>query len=114
SGAAWRLAGRLGNFSGFDGHFDRTPLLLDAGAQGSRHRFWVRSAHVAYRLDADVFGWVCRPDPSVDFPVRLCKGKRQPPLPAGANSSVAADDLVAFSLPDSFRIRVLTPPRSPL
>ncbi len=105
---SWRLTARLGNFRGFDGHFERPPLLLDAGELGSRHRFWVRAGSSTYRLDADVFGWVCRPDASVDFPVRA--GKEKPAaLPATATSWVEPDNLLAFTLPDSFRVRILTP-----
>jgi hypothetical protein len=112
---AWSLSARLGNFRGFDGHFLRPPLLLDPGARASRHRFWVRSETATYRLDADVFGWVCRPDPSVDLPVRAPKGKkdRPAPLPAAITSYVEAENLLAFTLAESFRVRILTPPRRP-
>jgi len=112
----WRLAGRLGNFRGFDGHFDQPPLLLDSGSQGNRHRFWVRSGTTQHRLDGDVFGWVCRPDSSVDFPVAADKAtrKRLQTLPATATSWVESETLIAFTLADSFRIRLLTPDRRPL
>src|SRR5205085_4722945 len=104
----WRLAALLGNFRGFDGHFDKPPLLLASGDQRQRHRFWVRSGAAQYRIDADVFGWVCRPDSSVDFPIR--PGKKKPAaLPVTATSWVEPDNLLAFTLPDSFRVRVLTP-----
>jgi hypothetical protein len=113
--AAWTLTARLGNFRGFDGHFTRPPLLLDPGSQASRHRFWVQSDNTNYRIDADVFGWVCRPDPAADFPVHVLKGKKRPqPLPATATSYAEAENLMAFTLADSFRVRVLTPPRRPL
>jgi hypothetical protein len=117
--ASWALAGRLGNFLGFEGHFEQPPLLLDAGSQGSRHRFWVRSGSASYRLDADVFGWVCIPDLSNAYPVR--KGDRKVDksmvelrLPAGATSFVAFDNALAFTSADSFRVRILTPMRNPL
>jgi hypothetical protein len=116
--ATWRLTSRLGNFRGFDGHFTRPPLLLDAGSPGERHRFWVQSDTMNYRLDADVFGWVCRPDPAIDFPVRKGKARdnRQAsgPLPASATSSAEAADVLVFTLADSFRVRLLTLPRRPL
>lgn len=110
----WALTARLGNFRGFDGHFLRPPLLLDAGPQATRHRFWVRADDTAYRIDADVFGWVCRPDPAADFPVRAPAKKGRPAqLPVGATSYVEADNLLAYTLPESFRVRVLTPRGAP-
>jgi hypothetical protein len=110
----WSLTARLGNFRGFDGHFLRPPLLLDPGSAAGRHRFWVRS-ETNFRLDADIFGWVCRPDPTVDFPVFALKGKekRPPHLPSAATSYVEAESLLAFTLADSFRVRILTPSRRP-
>jgi hypothetical protein len=111
----WKLAARLGNFGGFDGHFSRPPVLLDAGDRGGRHRFWVRSDATNFRLDADVFGWVCRADPSAEFPARAGEGKRKPPapLPVTATSYGESDNLLAYTLADSFRVRVLTRPRRP-
>jgi hypothetical protein len=111
--SAWALAGRLGNFVGFDGHFEQPPLLLDAGSQSSRHRYWVQSGASRYRIDADVFGWVCRPDPAADYPVH--RGEvLQVSVPAGTTSWIAFDDALAYTLADSFRIRILTPSRKPL
>lgn len=115
--ASWSLAGRVGGFAGFEGHFDRPPLLLDAGKQGSRHRFFARSGEHNYQIDADVFGWVCRLNQSADFPVgRLYQTKGKAPFPhlVRATSHVALDDALAFTLPDSFRVRILTPPRRPV
>jgi hypothetical protein len=114
--ANWRLVGRLGNFRGFDGHFDRPPLLLDPGSRGSRHRFWVQSGTTNHRLDADAFGWVCRPDPSVDFPVSLARSKKDWPsaVPRSATSYIEDENALAFTVADSFRIRLVTPPRRPL
>lgn len=110
----WALVGRLGNFRGYGGHFTQPPLLLDAGGRGGRHRFWVRCDGANYRIDADVFGWVCRPDPSVDFPPRAVKGRQKRPeqLPPEATSFAEAEGLVAYTLADSFRVRVLA--RRPL
>jgi hypothetical protein len=113
--ASWVLAGRLGNFTGFDGHFDQPPRLLDAGSQASRHRFWVRSGKTTYRLDADAFGWVCRLDGSVDFAdADKRRGAPEHPLLADARSAIAADAVRAFTRADSFRVRVLVPPRRPV
>jgi hypothetical protein len=128
---AWSLANRVGNFRGFDGHFNEPPLLLNSSSEGNRHRFWVRSGAAKYRMDADVFGWVCRPDPSADFPSREVppplrkKGREPRPSPlvvvtaqgesvklpqlAGATSVLLGDGMLAFTLADSFRVRVLAP-----
>ena len=80
---------------------------------GTRHRFWVQSGDMAYRLDADIFGWVCRTDPSVSptaHPLKA-KDKRPPHVPAAATSYVEAENLAAYTLADSFRVRILTPSR---
>ena len=113
---AWRLTARLGNFRGFDGHFEQPPLLLDSGGRGSRHRFWAFSGVTIYRLDADVFGWICRPDSSVDFPVRKCKKNDRLPatLPATPTSIAEAENALAITVASSFRIRLFTPERRPL
>jgi hypothetical protein len=143
---AWTVAGRPGNFAGFGGHFLTPPVLLNAGEQAGRHRFWVSCDDTTYRIDADVFGWTCRPDPSAaEFPVSPTSPKRKGgrasreperpeagpqlqsdgtfthqgqtvalPLLAGATSFALAERCLAFTLPDSFRIRVLAPPRKPL
>lgn len=113
--SAWGLAGRLGNFRGFDGDFDAPPQLLDTGASAGRHRFWVRSGEANYRIDADAFGWVCRPDAPVDYPVACRRGGRpEHALLAEATTVLAADAVRAFTRADSFRVRVLVPPRRPL
>jgi hypothetical protein len=70
----------------------------------------VRSGDTSYRIDADVFGWVCRPDPVADFPVRTPgKKTRAPQLPPAATSFATAENLLAYTRADSFRVRVLTP-----
>ncbi|MBI3832369.1 MAG: hypothetical protein HY291_22790 [Planctomycetes bacterium] len=141
--AAWRENAALGNFSGFGGAFDEPPLLLGDGRLGNRHRLWVLSTEGVYRIEADVFGWVCVPDPHVDLPVQevkprqsklsaLLKGKIDSPqlypdgrlesvaygvdLPqaAGAATFACGPGLLAFTHPESFRVRVLTPERTPL
>jgi hypothetical protein len=113
--AGWRLAARVGEFVGFGGDFEGPPRLLDAGGQETRHRFWVSSGGVNYRLDADVFGWVCRPDPgAAGWPPREGRRRGLAEVPAGATSTLELPGLIAFTRPDSFRVRVLTPAREPL
>lgn len=65
---AWTLVGSVGEFSGFGGEFDAPPLVFDDGA---RHRFFARSSSGDFRVDADVFGWTCRPHAALDLPVRV-------------------------------------------
>jgi hypothetical protein len=85
-------------------------VLLDPGDHGGRHRFWVRSGGRAFRLDADVFGWVCRPDPAADFP----PSRQRPPKDLTAASSVVArPDLIAYTRADSFRVFVRCPLSNP-
>jgi hypothetical protein len=116
--STWTMAGRPGNFAGFGGHFLTPPVLLNPGDQADRHRFWVSCDDSTYRIDADVFGWACRPDPSAaEFPVSTTSSKRKDlalPLLAGTTSCTLAERCLAFTLPDSFRVRILTPPRKPL
>jgi hypothetical protein len=126
----WLLATSVGNFIGFDGHFRQPPVLLKPPDARLRHRFWVRVGQETFRIDADVFGWSCRPDPGADYPLAEVPRKRllkksashlQPdgtlvlgdetirlPLMAGATSLVISEGLVAFTLPDSFRVRIAT------
>ncbi len=67
-GRSWTLLGTVGEFSGFDGEFDTPPLVLDGG---TRHRFFARTTSGDFQVDADVFGWTCRPLAPLDFPVRV-------------------------------------------
>jgi hypothetical protein len=112
--AAWQLAGRLGNFVGFDGRFERPPLLLDAPAEASAHRFWVQSAEATYRIDADVFGWVCEAGALADAPVGQAKCPPQVKLSERTTSLVLRPGAVAYTTADSFRVRILVPARKPL
>ena len=68
--AHWRPCVTCGEFAGFGGHFISPPQLLYVGKMTQRHRFWVRSGKENFRIDADIFGWVCKPDPSADFPIQ--------------------------------------------
>jgi hypothetical protein len=137
---AWIPVAVVGDFAGFSGVFDEPPLLLNAGAQMTPHRFWVRSGERIFRVDADVFGCVCSPDPAVEFPVQAVEAKpsglakvwkalaggdeddaklrpdgtlqigaktEKIPDLAGAASFAWRDGLIAYTTPDSFRIRVL-------
>lgn len=140
---AWSQTALVGNFSGFGGHFDEPPLLVGRNMLGNRHRLWVLSTEGFFRIDADVFGWVCQPDPSVDLPVQevrprpsklgaLLKGKTDSPqlypdgrlesvgyqasVPEGVGAATFAcgPALLALTQADSFRVRVLTPAWEPL
>ncbi len=64
---AWSPVARVGDFAGFGGSFESPPLVLDGG---SRHQLFARSGEQEYRVDADVFGWTCRPHPPTQLPVR--------------------------------------------
>lgn len=112
--ADWRLAGRLGNFSGFDGHFEQPPLLLDAPGETSGHRFQVRCGGAAFRIDGDAFGWVCEPGAADDSPPGQAKRPPHLKLPARPTSVVMRPGVVAYTTADSFRVRVLAPARKPL
>jgi hypothetical protein len=141
--STWTTVHRVGNFSGFGGHFDEPPVLLSSG-RSERHRFWARSGSQSFQIDADQFGWTCRAV-CVDFPVASPserrglaamffgdKAKREHqrlradgtvewrgetariPLLAGASYILATDNCFAFTRPDSFRIRILLPTWQPI
>jgi hypothetical protein len=112
--AGWRLAGRPGNFRGFDGHFDRPPLLLDSPDAPGPHRFVVRAGGEVFRIDADAFGWACAPCPPTDAPPARAQRPAGAALPARLTSLAARPGVLACTTADSFRVRVLTPPREPL
>jgi hypothetical protein len=112
--AKWRLAGRLGNFSGFDGHFEQPPILLDVPAEAGGHRFPVRCGPAAFRIDGDAFGWACQPAAAVDAPVGQAKLPPRIKLPDRITSTVLRPGAVAYTTADSFRVRVLAPSRKPL
>lgn len=134
----WSPTALVGHFSGFGGHFEEPPLLVANGLLGQRHRLWVLSTDGYHRIDADIFGWVCQPDSSVDMPVQevrprpnkiaaLLKGKTNSPqlypdgrlesvgyqtdVPGGVGAAtfVCGPALLALTQADSFRVRVLTP-----
>jgi hypothetical protein len=137
--SSWRVVSRVGNFSGFGGQFDEPPSLLDAGELASRHKFWARASAGVFEIDADAFGWTCRPT-TESFPVSTVtrrRGKiagmlsrsqdRTAPvlyedgafeaagessrLPAFAHptSVVMQNELFACTTAESFRIRILVP-----
>jgi hypothetical protein len=112
--AAWRVAGRLGNFAGFDGRFERPPLLLDVPGESAPHRFWVCCEEATFRIDADAFGWVCEPGARADgtaAPARFPAGLA---VPARTTSVVVRPGAVAYTTSASFRVRVLAPAGKPL
>ncbi|MCE9582663.1 MAG: hypothetical protein K8T20_09240 [Planctomycetes bacterium] len=134
----WEPAGRVGDFSGFGGGFDEPPLLL-AAPETTRHRFWALAANGAFRIEADIWGWSCRPDPAaaglgvseakprgivssilfggddgaprLDADGTLSFGgeSRKVAGAKSATSSIAAADAVAWTIADSHRIRILVP-----
>ncbi len=141
----WRPGVTCGEFAGFGGNFIAPPQLLYVGKMTHRHRFWVRSGTENYRIDADIFGWVCKPDPTADYPIQKTasrvgvgavkvsslKATDKPMLfwdgvlfsrgkviqingLTSASSYCVADDTVAATQYDSYRIRVYSPTRSAL
>lgn len=142
--ANWSLCGTVGEFAGFGGSFMRPPWLLNAGAKASRHRFFVRSGDTNFRIDADLFGYVCKPDLTVDFPIQeapasagifkalgLSLGSSRQMLlrdgtlhangesiqlrgMEGVSSFNVLCDCVVMALEDSHRIRVFAPVRPAL
>jgi len=138
--AAWRLVGRAGGFSGFEGSFHVPPVVLDGG---DRHRFHVRCDGEFFLVEADCFGWRCRPQPDPGLPVcspagagkvkrlvsritaggtslqldgALTLGKEQARFEelAGASAYAVASGAVAATHPDSHRIRVVAARREPV
>jgi hypothetical protein len=111
-GGAWTLAARLGDFAGFAGTFEEPPVLLEPGEHGTRHRFWVRSGGITYRLEGDAFGGACRPDAAGTYPQAPARTDREVALPANTTSVLVRPNLVAWTQADSFRVRVLIRQRS--
>jgi hypothetical protein len=109
----WELIDRVGNFRGFEGAFDEPPLLL-VETQTTRHCLWARSGSEVYRVDADAFGWVCSLAAPSEQPPCPAKRPRGLAVPKEATSVLSLPDLAAYTRPDSFRIRLLAPPREPL
>jgi hypothetical protein len=112
--AQWRPAGRLGNFLGFDGHFERPPVLVETNHETGPHRFQVRCGEAIYRIDADVFGWVCTPAEAARVATARHKPPSGLPLPGRTTSVLLRPGVAAWTTADSFRVRVLAPPRKPL
>jgi hypothetical protein len=63
----WRGASQVGAFTGFGGAFDAPPIVLDGG---DRHTLHVRAGDGFFLVEADCFGWRCRPEPDPQLPVR--------------------------------------------
>jgi hypothetical protein len=112
-GGARGLCGRMGDFSGYGGHFDEPPVLLDELGRPDMHRFWVKCGADTFCIDGDVFGWACQAAPDTNFLPCPVKAPGWRP-PANTTSTIARDGLVAFTSADSFRVRVAGPQRKPL
>lgn len=67
--ANWGRCASVCEFAGFGGKFLQPPKLLNAGRKSNAHVFWVRSGDENFRIDADLFGWVCKADSAAQFPV---------------------------------------------
>jgi len=109
--SGWRVAGLACGFAGFDGSFAAPPVLLEERDAPSRHRFRARSGGVDFRIDADAFGWVCRPVPVEGLLPAVGSGNPEHPSLRRATSWVHREDAIAFTTEDSFRIRILAPAR---
>jgi hypothetical protein len=127
--AIWTVKARAGDFSGFGGPFDATPVLL--GAEG-RHRVFVTSGTDRFVVEADCFGWACRRAPAdlevPRAPMRewsllrvlpdgtLNDGREKVHLRLldGASSFASFPRGVACGLQGSYRIRFAVPRSIPL
>jgi hypothetical protein len=139
--ANWRLVARVGDFAGFGGSFEAPPLVADAGG---RHQLFARSGEQDFVIDADLFGWTCRPGtrdeqveirtprpvshgrslkrmllgqgPGLEPDGSFAAGERRVTLSAlaGASSFTLRPALVAATRPDSYRIRIAVPEPEPL
>lgn len=111
--AAWEVIARIGDFAGFGGNFEVPPWLLDGGG---RHRFFLRCGPHYFRMDADIFGSVCRPHPPLDLAVRSAVLDGAPPLPGvyDVTCVILWPGLLATSHADSHRLRIAAPKRAPL
>lgn len=108
------LRGRMGDFSGFNGHFEQPPLLLDDLGQGDIHRYWVKCGADAFRMDGDVFGWNCQATPDPGFQPGAVQAAAGWKLMPQTTSVVVRDGFLASTSADSFRVRVTGPKRTPL
>lgn len=106
--------GQMGDFSGFNGHFEQPPLLLDDLGHGDIHRYWVKCGPESFRIDGDVFGWNCQATPDPGFlPSKVQGAAGWKPAPE-STSVVVRDGFMAWTSADSFRVRVTGPKRTPL
>jgi hypothetical protein len=136
----WSVVTRIGGFAGFEGQFEAPPVVLDLG---DRHTFFAASGGRFFCLRADVFGWTSREVPTPVLRVKSAaqpRWRRLPPelevtasdelspdgvLRAGSEKAAVPgleralaftvrDGVVAACFPDSYRIRIAVPVRSPL
>jgi hypothetical protein len=111
--ARWRVAARIGDFSGFGGAaavFDTPPVVLDGG---SPHLLHARSGGRSFVLFADAYGCVAREGPPVAAPI-----ERKPslpfPSPPGATSYALFPQAVVVAFRDSHRLSIYVPERARL
>jgi hypothetical protein len=132
----WVKVASLGNFLGFGGEFVSVPTLLQH-PQESRHNLFLESNGKTFRMYADIFGSLCRPEeiqelnprfaPSAknkkkytettlfnDGSLQLRGSALKIPLAKGATSYSFFDQLLLFTNKDSFRITILSPHREKL
>lgn len=112
----WRQAATVGEFVGFGGRFTQPPILVSAGEHDHPHRFYARCGDEVFRIDADVYGWVCRAQPDSGGPAfPIAKLGPAPTLSDRPVTSWLHFGTVALcTTADSCRIRVLVPREKPL
>ncbi|HEV8267603.1 MAG TPA: hypothetical protein VGR00_05195, partial [Thermoanaerobaculia bacterium] len=111
--ARWKVAARLGDFSGFGGAgavFDTPPVVLDGG---SPHLLHARSGGRSFVLFADVYGCVAREGPEVAAPIEKRPALPFPP-PLGATSYAVFPQAIVVAFRDSHRLSVYIPERARL
>lgn len=86
--AGWRRVGAFGDFSGFGGDFDAPPRVLDGG---DTHLFHLSSAGRHFRVDADRYGAVVRPEPDPGLASRLARAPGAIEQLFGAGDRAAPD-----------------------
>ena len=136
----WLKLSSLGDFVGFGGAFTSVPTLLQH-PQESRYQFFIESSGQTFRMCADVFGSLCRPEEIVPLLPRFAPSSRnkkklaetttEPTLfndgalqlrgsslkigrAKGANSFSFFEQLLVFTHKDSFRLTLLAPHRERL
>jgi hypothetical protein len=129
--AGLRVVGRIGDFVGFGGVFQRPPTVLEGG---DRHVVYVKDGDRRWRLDADCFGCMATPDAGADRVVKtpltrglfgrpggdglhadgmVVWGRSNLTIPslAGATSYSLADGRLAAAFADTHRVTIAVAPR---